>query len=159
MEKELSHFNKNGEVHMVDVGEKPITNRVAIAKGEILMAEATLKIILDGSSKKGDVLGTARLAGIMAAKNTSGLIPLCHPIQITKISLDFLPINQENKIEIVASVNSLGQTGVEMEALTAVNIAALTIYDMVKAVDKGMMISNLRLVLKDGGKSGKFEST
>ena len=159
MDKELSHFNKNGEVHMVDVGEKPITNRVAIAKGEILMAEATLKIILDGSSKKGDVLGTARLAGIMAAKNTSGLIPLCHPIQITKISLDFLPINQENKIEIVASVNSLGQTGVEMEAMTAVNIAALTIYDMVKAIDKGMMISNLRLVLKDGGKSGKFEST
>ena len=105
------------------------------------------------------MLGTARLAGIMAAKNTSGLIPLCHPIQITKISLDFLPINQENKIEIVASVNSLGQTGVEMEPLTAVNIAALTIYDMVKAIDKGMMISNLRLVLKDGGKSGKFEST
>jgi cyclic pyranopterin monophosphate synthase len=158
MEKRLNHFNKNGEVHMVDVGEKPFSSRVAIAKGEISMAQTTLKVICDGLANKGDVLGTARLAGIMAAKNTSSLIPLCHPIHITKVSLDLLPNKKEKKIEIIASVRSSGQTGVEMEALTAVNIAALTIYDMVKAIDKGMKINNIRLTLKDGGKSGKFES-
>jgi cyclic pyranopterin phosphate synthase len=158
MEKRLNHFNKNGEVHMVDVGEKPFSSRVAIAKGEISMAPTTLKVICDGSANKGDVLGTARLAGIMAAKNTSNLIPLCHPIHITKVSLDLLPNKKEKKIEIIASVRSSGQTGVEMEALTAVNIAALTIYDMVKAIDKSMKINNIRLTLKDGGKSGKFES-
>ena len=158
MEKRLNHFNKNGEVHMVDVGEKPFSSRVAIAKGEISMAQTTLKVICDGLANKGDVLGTARLAGIMAAKNTSSLIPLCHPIHITKVSLDLLPNKKEKKIEIIASVRSSGQTGVEMEALTAVNIAALTIYDMVKAIDKGMKINNIRLTMKDGGKSGKFES-
>lgn len=158
MEKRLNHFNKNGEVHMVDVGAKSVSSRVAVAKGEISMDPATLKVICEGSANKGDVLGTARLAGIMAAKNTSNLIPLCHPIQITKVSLDLLPNIKENKIEIIALVKSSGQTGVEMEALTAVNIAALTIYDMVKAIDKGMKINNIRLTLKDGGKSGKFES-
>ncbi len=107
---------------------------------------------------KGDVLGTARLAGIMAAKNTSNLIPLCHSIQITKVSLDLLPNKKEKKVEIIASVKSSGQTGVEMEALTAVSVAALTIYDMVKAIDKSMKVNNIRLTLKDGGKSGKFES-
>ena len=158
MEKKLNHFNKNGEVHMVDVGEKSVTSREAVARGEISMESSTLKVICDGTANKGDVLGTARLAGIMAAKNTSNLIPLCHSIQITKVSLDLLPNKKEKKIEIIASVKSSGQTGVEMEALTAVSIAALTIYDMVKAIDKSMKVNDIRLTLKDGGKSGKFES-
>ena len=158
MEKKLNHFNKNGEVHMVDVGDKSVTSRVAVARGEISMESSTLKVICDGTANKGDVLGTARLAGIMAAKNTSNLIPLCHSIQITKVSLDLLPNEKEKKIEIIASVKSSGQTGVEMEALTAVSVAALTIYDMVKAIDKSMKVNNIRLTLKDGGKSGKFES-
>lgn len=158
MEKKLTHFNKNGEVHMVDVGEKSVTTREAVARGEISMAPSTLKVICDGNANKGDVLGTARIAGIMAAKNTSNLIPLCHSIQITKVSLDLLPNKKEKQIEIIASVKSSGQTGVEMEALTAVSVAALTIYDMVKAIDKSMKVNNIRLTLKDGGKSGKFES-
>jgi len=158
MKKSLNHFNKNGDVHMVDVGEKDNSFRQAIARGEIRMASETLSLIVGGEAAKGDVLGTARLAGIMAAKNTSNLIPLCHPLNLTNVSIELEPIEHENKVEITASVKCTGKTGVEMEALTAVNIAALTIYDMVKAADKNMKISNIRLILKDGGKSGKYEA-
>ena len=158
VENPLNHFNENGEVHMVDVGEKENSFRQAIACGDILMKRETLKLISSGNVSKGDVFGTARLAGIMAAKNTSNLIPLCHPIQLTNISIDLAAQESENKVKITASVKSMGKTGVEMEALTAVNIAALTIYDMVKSADKNMRISNIRLVLKDGGKSGKYEA-
>ena len=155
----LNHFNDQGQAHMVDVSNKEITSRVAVAKARILMNSNTLEIIKNGDAKKGDVLGIARTAGIMAAKKTADLIPLCHPLPITNVNINLRIEPSSNSVEIEATVKTNGQTGVEMEALTAVNIAALTIYDMVKAVDKGMMISNLRLVLKDGGKSGKFEST
>ena len=144
---------------MVDVGEKDTSSRQAIARGEIHMASETLKLISSGSAAKGDVLGTARLAGIMAAKNTSNLIPLCHPINLTNVSIELETIDNKKMVEITASVKCSGKTGVEMEALTAVNVAALTIYDMVKAVDKNMKINNIRLILKDGGKSGKYEAT
>ncbi len=153
---DLTHFDDKGAAHMVDVSGKEVTARVAVAKGRITMAAETLRLITEGKAKKGDVLGVARLAGIMAAKKTHDLIPLCHPLSLSKVSVELTPAT--DGIDIEATVKTTGQTGVEMEALTAVNIAALTVYDMVKAVDKGMVISDIRLVLKDGGKSGRFEA-
>jgi len=152
----LTHFDKDGSAHTVDVSEKPDTARVAVASGRISMAPETLALIVEGRAKKGDVLGVARLAGIMAAKKTHDLIPLCHPLALSKVSVDLEPV--ENAVEIIATVKTTGPTGVEMEALTAVNVAALTVYDMVKAVDRSMVISDIRLRLKDGGKSGKYQA-
>ena len=152
----LTHFDDKGAAHMVDVSEKAVTARVAVAKGNILMSAETLTMIQEGRARKGDVLSVARLAGIMGAKKTSDLIPLCHPLTITKVSVDLSYTN--DGLEIEATVKTTGQTGVEMEALTAVNVAALTVYDMVKAVDKTMQINNVRVVFKDGGKSGRFEA-
>ena len=149
----LSHFDETGAAHMVDVSDKAVTARIATAKGRVEMQPATYEMISDGSSKKGDVLGTARLAGIMAAKKTPDMIPLCHPLPITKVSVDFEL--RDGGVDITATVKTTGQTGVEMEALSAVSTAALTIYDMVKAIDKTMVISDIRVVLKDGGKSGR----
>lgn len=143
---------------MVDVSDKDHTARVATAKGCIVMAPETLAMIAEGSAKKGDVLGIARIAGIMAAKKTPDLIPLCHPLPITKVSVELTVNDATSSVDIEATVKTTGQTGVEMEALTAVNIAALTVYDMVKAVDKNMRITDVRVVLKDGGKSGLFEA-
>ena len=152
----LTHFDDKGAAHMVDVSEKAVTARIAVAKGNILMAAKTRTMIQEGRARKGDVLSVARLAGIMGAKKTPDLIPLCHPLTITKVSVDLSYTN--DGLEIEATVKTTGQTGVEMEALTAVNVAALTVYDMVKAVDKTMQINNVRVVFKDGGKSGRFES-
>ena len=152
----LTHFDDKGAAHMVDVSEKAVTARVAVAKGNIFMAAETRTMIQEGRARKGDVLSVARLAGIMGAKKTPDLIPLCHPLTITKVSVDLSYTN--DGLEIEATVKTTGQTGVEMEALTAVNVAALTVYDMVKAVDKTMQINNVRVVFKDGGKSGRFES-
>lgn len=143
---------------MVDVSQKDHSERIAIAVGSIKMTQKAYDIIDKGSAKKGDVLGVARLAGIMGAKSTANLIPLCHPLPLSKITLDFLPQPDLPGIQIEAQVKTTGQTGVEMEALTAVNIAALTIYDMMKAIDKKMEIGGIRLKLKDGGKSGRFEA-
>ncbi len=155
---ELSHFDETGAAHMVDVSDKAITSRIATAKGRIFMAPETLAMVMQGSAKKGDVLGVARLAGIMGAKKTPDLIPLCHPLPITKVTVDLVANDAENCVDIEATVKTTGQTGVEMEALTAVNVAALTVFDMVKAVDKAMIISDIRVVLKDGGKSGLYEA-
>ena len=152
----LNHFNDQGQAHMVDVSSKKITSRIAVAKASIMMNSDTLEIIMNGSAKKGDVLGIARTAGIMAAKKTSELIPLCHPLPITNVNIDLNIEPSKNSVEIAATVKTTGQTGVEMEALTAANITALTIYDMVKAVDKTMKISDIRVTLKDGGKSGRL---
>ncbi|AXQ94497.1 cyclic pyranopterin monophosphate synthase MoaC [Cereibacter azotoformans] len=155
----LSHFDEAGRAHMVDVSDKPVTARVAVARGEVRMSAATLALVTEGRADKGDVLGVARLAGIMAAKRTADLIPLCHPLPITKVALDLTPDPGLPGIVVEATVRTGGQTGVEMEALTAVSVACLTIYDMVKAVEKGMEITGIRLLLKDGGKSGRFEAT
>jgi len=152
----LNHFNDQGQAHMVDVSCKKITSRIAVAKASIIMNSDTLEIIMNGSAKKGDVLGIARTAGIMAAKKTSELIPLCHPLPITNVNIDLNIEPSKNSVEIAATVKTTGQTGVEMEALTAANITALTIYDMVKAVDKTMKITDIRVTLKDGGKSGRL---
>ena len=152
----LNHFNDQGQAHMVDVSSKKITSRIAVAKASIIMNSDTLEIIINGSAKKGDVLGIARTAGIMAAKKTSELIPLCHPLPITNVNIDLNIEPSKNSVEITATVKTTGQTGVEMEALTAANITALTIYDMVKAVDKAMKITDIRVTLKDGGKSGRL---
>ncbi|WGI20476.1 cyclic pyranopterin monophosphate synthase MoaC [Amylibacter sp. IMCC11727] len=152
----LTHFDDTGAAHMVDVSEKDVTARVATAKGRVVMNAATRAMIEEGRAKKGDVLSVARLAGIMGAKKTPDLIPLCHPLAITKVTVDLRYV--EDGVEIEATVKTTGQTGVEMEALTAVNVAALTVYDMVKAVDKTMQITDVRVVLKDGGKSGRFEA-
>ena len=154
----LTHFDDKGAAHMVDVSDKDVTHRIAVAEGRITMAPETLKMIVEGRAKKGDVLAVARLAGIMAAKKTHDLIPLCHPLALSKVSVDLEPSATSPEVIIRATVKTTGQTGVEMEALTAVNIAALTVYDMVKAVDRSMVISDVRLVLKDGGKSGRFEA-
>ena len=154
----LTHFDESGAAHMVDVSDKDITSRIAVARGRITMQPATLAMITAGTAKKGDVLGVARLAGIMAAKKTSELIPLCHPLPITKVTVDLTPDAASDSVLIEATVKTTGQTGVEMEALTAVNIAALTVYDMVKAVDKSMQITDVRVSLKDGGKSGRYEA-
>jgi len=152
----LNHFNDQGQAHMVDVSSKKITSRIAVAKASIIMNSDTLEIIMNGSAKKGDVLGIARTAGIMAAKKTSELIQLCHPLPITNVNIDLNIEPSKNSVEIAATVKTTGQTGVEMEALTAANITALTIYDMVKAVDKTMKITDIRVTLKDGGKSGRL---
>lgn len=153
---DLTHFNAQGEAHMVDVGTKDHTHRVAIAAGEIVMLPDTLQLIASGSHKKGDVLGVARLAGIMGAKRTADLIPLCHPIGLTKVAVDFEIDESNNRVLCTARTECHGQTGVEMEALTAVQVALLTIYDMCKAVDKGMVMGAIRLTEKVGGKSGHF---
>jgi len=154
----LTHFDAEGQAHMVDVSDKPVTARVAVAEGIVRMTPETLAAITGGAAKKGDVLGVARLAGIMGAKKTADLIPLCHPLPITKVALELEPVADLPGIRIVATVKTGGQTGVEMEALTAVSTAALTVYDMVKAIDKSMEITGIRLLLKDGGKSGRYEA-
>lgn len=151
----MTHFDAHGRARMVEVGMKAETKREAVARGEVLMKPETLALIEKGRMAKGDVLGVARVAGIMAAKETPRLIPMAHPIGITGVDVDF-KIVHPNKVEIEVSVRTTGKTGVEMEALTAVNVAALTIYDMCKAVDKGMVINNIRLIKKTGGKSGEF---
>ena len=154
----LSHLNERGEAHMVDVSDKDVTSRTAIAEGFVSMKPETLALIESGTAKKGDVLATARIAGIMAAKKTHELIPLCHPLAITKATVDFTTSQTPPGIHITALVRVTGQTGVEMEALTAASVAALTIYDMLKAADKGMVISNVRLLEKTGGRSGTYRA-
>ena len=155
----LTHFDAEGDAHMVDVSDKAVTSRVAKAESYIKMAPETLELITEGRAKKGDVLGVARLAGIMAAKRTADLIPLCHPLPITKVSVDLTPDATLPGIRISATVKTTGQTGVEMEALTAASVTALTVYDMAKAVDKAMEIGGTRVTLKDGGKSGRYKAT
>jgi cyclic pyranopterin phosphate synthase len=154
--KGFTHLDERGKAHMVDVTQKKVTLRKATARGTILMRQETFKRILTGGIEKGDVLGVAKVAGIMGAKRTAELIPMCHPLNITGVTIAFHPVEDEHKIEIEAHVKLKGQTGVEMEALLAVATAALTIYDMCKAVDRGMVISNIHLVEKRGGKSGHF---
>ena len=153
---ELTHFDAEGQAHMVDVAAKPATHRIAIAQGRIVMLPDTLAIILTGSAKKGDVLGIARIAGIMAAKKTSDLIPLCHPLALTRVVIDFQTDAPASSITCTATVETVGPTGVEMEALVAAQIALLTIYDMCKAVDRGMTVTDVRVLQKHGGKSGSF---
>ena len=153
---ELTHFDAHGQAHMVDVGAKAATHRTAIAQGRIVMNPDTLVIILSGGAKKGDVLGIARIAGIMAAKKTSDLIPLCHPLAITRVVVDFRVDEARASVTCEATVETVGPTGVEMEALTAVQIALLTVYDMCKAVDRGMAITDVCVREKRGGKSGSF---
>ncbi len=152
----LTHLDATGNAHMVDVSDKHVTSRSATAKARVLMLPETLALILGGTAKKGDVFATARIAGIMAAKKTHELIPLCHPLLITKVSVDFVADEKTSSIEVSATVRVEGKTGVEMEALTACSVAALTLYDMCKAVDRGMKITDLRLTEKSGGKSGTF---
>jgi len=152
----LTHFNQSGEAHMVDVGDKQVTQRLAIAHGTIRMQAATLEKILEGTHKKGDVLGIARIAGIMAAKRTSDLIPLCHPLPLTKVEITLTPKTEDNSVHCSATTATNHVTGVEMEALTAVQVCLLTIYDMCKAVDKNMEIDNIYLHEKRGGKSGNW---
>ena len=156
---ELTHFDDHGKAHMVDISEKQNSFRTAKAACFIQMSIETLKIISDGSAKKGDVLNVARIAGIQGAKKTSELIPLCHPISLTKVNLDLTLNDKIPGIEIISTVKTTGPTGVEMEALTAASISALTVYDMVKSLDKSIIIKDLRLILKDGGKSGRYESS
>jgi cyclic pyranopterin phosphate synthase len=152
---ELTHFDAAGNAAMVDVSGKPVTERQATARARVVMRPETLRTIIEGRASKGDVLGVARLAGIMAAKRTSDLIPLCHPLPLTAVSVDLEPEGGE-AVAIVATVRTAGRTGVEMEALTAASVAALTVYDMCKAIDRGMRIEALRVVAKSGGKSGEF---
>jgi cyclic pyranopterin phosphate synthase len=152
----LTHFNQAGAAHMVDVGEKNSTQRQAKATGSISMLPATLELIIAGNHKKGDVLGIARVAGIQGAKKTSDLIPLCHPIPLTHVNIDFEIIQEKNQVICTALTKTVGQTGVEMEALTAVQVALLTIYDMCKAVDRGMVMGDIKLLEKSGGKSGEW---
>ena len=155
-EQNLTHFDASGQAHMVDVGSKPATKRIALASGIIAMLPATLKLIQQGDAKKGDVLGVARIAAIQGSKKTSELIPLCHPIALTKVSITFEIDEKNSAITCTATAETTGQTGVEMEALTAVSVGLLTIYDMCKAVDRGMTISNIKLLEKHGGKSGDW---
>ena len=164
----LTHFDGQGQAHMVDVAAKPATHRIAVAQGRIVMQPATLALILAGNAKKGDVLGIARIAGIMAAKKTSDLIPLCHPLALTRVAIEFVAAtadeastvalndDETGNISCTATVETVGPTGVEMEALLAVNIALLTIYDMCKAADRGMTMTDVKLLEKHGGKSGSF---
>jgi cyclic pyranopterin monophosphate synthase len=152
----LSHFDKSGQAHMVDVGDKPQTKRRAVASGIIKMLPATLKLILQGDAKKGDVLGIARIAAIQGSKRTSDLIPLCHPIALTKVAITFEVDEKNTQITCTAQCETTGQTGVEMEALTAVSVGLLTIYDMCKAVDRGMVMGEIKLLEKHGGKSGDW---
>ncbi len=153
---QLSHFDATGQAHMVDVGAKAETARVAVAEGSIRMQPATLALVASGSAKKGDVLGIARIAAIMAAKRTSDLIPLCHPVPLTHVSAEFTLDEATSRVVCRTRAECTGKTGVEMEALTAVQVALLTIYDMCKAVDRGMVIESVRLLEKHGGKSGSF---
>ena len=156
---DLSHFDDNGNAHMVDISDKQNSFRTAKAACFIQMSLETLKIISDGNAKKGDVLNVARIAGIQGAKKTSELIPLCHPISLTKISLDLTLNDKIPGVEIISTVKTTGPTGVEMEALTAASISALTVYDMVKSLDKNIHVKDLRLIFKDGGKTGRYESS
>ncbi|NOQ35445.1 MAG: cyclic pyranopterin monophosphate synthase MoaC [Methylococcaceae bacterium] len=154
---QLTHFNAEGEVHMVDVGDKAVTQRTAITEGSIKMLPETLQLIIKGGHKKGDVLGIARIAGIMASKKTAELIPLCHPLPLTHVEIKLTPEVESNSVYCQTVIKTNGQTGVEMEALCATQIALLTIYDMCKAVDRGMEMGGVRLVEKDGGKSGHWQ--
>ena len=155
---QLTHLGRRGEARMVDVSGKAVTERVAVAEGRVVMARATLDLVLAGDAKKGDVLGAARIAGIMAAKKTHELIPLCHPLALSKIEVDIVPEPDSSGLRVRATVKLAGKTGVEMEALTAVTVACLTIYDMVKAVERGMRIEGIRLLEKHGGKSGHYRA-
>ncbi|GAW33443.1 cyclic pyranopterin monophosphate synthase accessory protein [Roseovarius sp. A-2] len=155
---DLTHFDGQGHAHMVDVSDKDVTARVAIAEGHIKMAPGTYDIIAGGRAKKGDVLSVARLAGIMGAKKTPDLIPLCHPLPVTKVAVELTLDPDLPGVRIEGTVKTTGQTGVEMEALTAVSVAALTVYDMAKAVDRAMEIGGIRVILKDGGKSGRYQA-
>src|SRR5581483_1470149 len=157
-EKTLTHLDKKGEARMVDVSAKAATERVAVAEGKVVMAPVTLELVLSGNAKKGDVLGTARIAGIQAAKRTHELIPLCHPLPITKVEIAIEPDKKLPGLLVRATVKVTGQTGVEMEALTAVSVACLTIYDMVKAAERGMRIEGIRLLEKSGGASGEWRA-
>ena len=154
----LSHFDTKGAARMVDVSEKPETERVATATATVLMAKETLDLVLKGGAKKGDVLAVARLAGIMGAKRTPELIPLCHPLALEAVSVELTPDSERNAIDISATCKVTGRTGVEMEALTAASVAALTVYDMLKSVDRAMLITDLKLAHKTGGKSGTYEA-
>ncbi|GGD33834.1 cyclic pyranopterin monophosphate synthase MoaC [Sinisalibacter lacisalsi] len=158
MTDKLTHFDAAGQAHMVDVSQKAVTAREAVAEARVIMTPETLALVEAGSAKKGDVLGVARLAGIMGAKKTADLIPLCHPLPITKVALELEPDAGLPGVRITATVRTSGQTGVEMEALTAVTTAALTVYDMLKAAEKGMRIEGVRLLAKSGGKSGDFRA-
>lgn len=153
---DLTHFDAAGQAHMVDVGGKDTTHRVAVARGTIVMQPATLALVRSGSAKKGDVLGVARIAGIQGAKRTADLIPLCHPLALTRVSVEFLLDEAASAVHCRTQVETVGRTGVEMEALTAVQVALLTIYDMCKAVDRGMTITDVRVLEKHGGKSGDW---
>ena len=157
--KTLTHLGAGGQARMVDVSAKPETERVAIAEGRVIMQPATLEVVRKGDAKKGDVLGAARIAGIMAAKRTHELIPLCHPLNITKVDVELMPEPKLPGVIVRATVSVAGRTGVEMEALTAVSVACLTVYDMVKAVERGMRIEGIRLVEKRGGKSGRYRAS
>jgi len=156
MSQQLTHFDAEGQAHMVDVGGKDETRRVAVATGVITMLPATFAMVRDGTAKKGDVLGIARIAAIQGAKRTSDLIPLCHPIPLTRVAVEFDLDMQENSVAVTVTAETVGRTGVEMEALTAASVALLTIYDMCKAVDRGMTMSAIRLLEKAGGKSGHW---
>jgi cyclic pyranopterin monophosphate synthase len=156
--KQLTHLGAKGEARMVDVSAKAVTEREAFAAGCVVMQAATLDVVRKGDARKGDVLGTARIAGIMAAKRTHELIPLCHPLAVTTVEVDLAPNTELPGIEVRARVKILGKTGVEMEALTAVSVACLTVYDMVKAIDRGMRIENIRLIAKSGGRSGRYRA-
>ena len=154
----LTHIDAKGEARMVDVSAKPATERTAVAEGRVVMSKSTLELITSGNAKKGDVLATARIAGIMAAKRTSELIPLCHPLALSKVTLDISPDPRLPGCRVQSTVKVTGPTGVEMEALTAVSVACLTIYDMIKAVERGVRIEGIRLVEKSGGKSGRYRA-
>lgn len=154
----LTHIDASGAAAMVDVSDKAVTSRTAVAEGRVVMRPETLALIREGNARKGDVLGVARVAGIMATKRTHELIPLCHPLMVSKVAVDLEPDDSLPGIRVTATVKVAGQTGVEMEALTAVSIACLTVYDMVKAADRGMRIEGIRLLAKDGGKSGSFRA-
>ena len=156
MPRKLTHIGAGGEARMVDVSRKPATERVAVAQGRVVMSAKTLALVLSGNAKKGDVLGAARIAGIMAAKKTHELIPLCHPLPVSKVEVDIAPAQKPPGLVVRATVKVTGQTGVEMEALMATSVACLTIYDMVKAVERGMRIEDIHLVEKRGGKSGHY---
>lgn len=155
----LTHFDGKGDAHMVDVSDKDVTARVAVAEGHVRMAQETFDIIAEGRAKKGDVLSVARLAGIMGAKKTADLIPLCHPLPVTKVTVELTLDPALPGVRVEGTVKTTGQTGVEMEALTAVSTACLTVYDMAKAVDKAMEIGGIRVLLKDGGKTGRYEAS
>jgi cyclic pyranopterin phosphate synthase len=154
----LTHIDARGEARMVDVSAKPATERTAVAEGRVVMSKPTLELIVSGNAKKGDVLGTARLAGIMAAKRTSDLIPLCHPLALASVVVDLACVPEKSAVEITATCRLKGPTGVEMEALTAASVAALTIYDMCKSIDRAMTVTDIRLLKKSGGKSGDYEA-